>query len=102
MLSAAGFKTVPADTPQRQAHLNALPPDKITPVQSRGTIYYTFPDPKRNVLYIGQEPEYQEYQQLRYQDQINMQEELNVARMEQDDAWFQMWGPWNEPGFAAR
>lgn len=102
MLSAAGFRKIPADTPQRQAHLNSLPPDKITPVQSGGTLYYTFPDPKRNVLYVGQEAQYQEYQELRYQDQVAMQEKLNVARMNQDDAWFELWGPWNEPAFAAR
>ena len=70
MLSAAGFKMVPADTPGRQAHLSSLPADKITPVQRNGVVYYTFPDPKHNVLYVGQEPQYQEYQRLRLQNQM--------------------------------
>src|SRR5579871_5175262 len=70
MLSAAGFKMVPANTPERQAHLNSLPADKITPVQRNGVTYYTFADPKQNVLYVGQEPQYQEYQRLRLQNQM--------------------------------
>jgi hypothetical protein len=36
MLSAAGFKMVPADTPQKEAHLNSLPPGKLTTVTSDG------------------------------------------------------------------
>src|SRR5215469_18769968 len=70
MLSAAGFRRVPANTPERQAHLSSLPADKITPVVRDGITYYTFPDPKQNVLYVGQEPQYQKYQNLRLQQQM--------------------------------
>src|SRR5215472_12402315 len=91
MLSAAGFKMVPADTPERVAHLNSLPPDKITTVQRNGTLYYTFPDPKHNVLYVGQQEQYQEYQKLRLQNQMT-QEQLSAAEMN-ENAWG-VWGPW--------
>lgn len=102
MLSAAGFRAIPANTPQREAHLRSLPPDKITQVQGAGVTYYTFPDPKRNVLYVGQEPQYQAYQQLRMQQQETMQEELNASRMEQDFTWLGMNGPFGEQFWAAR
>ncbi len=91
MLSAAGFKMVPADTAQRQAHLNSLPPDRITPVQRNGTVYYTFPDPKKNVLYVGQEQQYQKYQSLRLQKQI-ADEQLSAAQMN-ENSWG-VWGAW--------
>ena len=102
MLSAAGFKMVPANTPERRAHLNSLPADTITPVQRNGVVYYTFPDPKRNVLYVGQEPQYQEYQQLRFQEQITMQEDLDAERMNANEAWWGPSGPWGNPALAAR
>jgi hypothetical protein len=96
MLSAAGFKMVPANTPERQAHLKSLPADKITPVQRNGTTYYTFPDPKNNVLYVGQEAQYQQYRKLRYQKQL-ADEQLETAQMN-ENAWG-AWGAWG-PGFA--
>ena len=55
MLSAAGFKMMPANTPEKEAHLKSLPADKITTVQREGTVYYVFPDQKNNVAYVGQE-----------------------------------------------
>src|SRR5438045_2913759 len=78
MLSAAGFKALPADSPERQAHLKALPHDKITPVQRSGTVYYVFPDEKNNILYVGQEAEYQRYQNLRIKKQM-ADEQLTAA-----------------------
>ena len=96
MLSAAGFKMVPANTPEREAHLKSLPADKITPVQREGTTYYTFPDPKNNVLYVGREQQYQEYRKLRYQKQL-ADEQLETAQMN-EDAWG-AWGVWG-PGLA--
>lgn len=100
MLTAAGFSQVPANTPQRQAHLNSLPADKITPVQRNGSMYYTFADPKHNVLYVGTESQYQEYRRLRLQKQM-ADEQLAAAQMNEDAAW-NAWGPWGGPGFAWR
>lgn len=100
MLTAAGFKEVPADTPARQAHLQSLPSDKITPVQRNGTRYYVFPDPKQNVLYVGQDQQYQQYQNLRLQKKM-ADEQLAAAQMN-ENAWG-VWGPWGGgPGWAWR
>jgi hypothetical protein len=102
MLSAAGFKMMPANTPQRQAHLRSLPADTITPVQVAGDVYYTFPDPQRNVLFVGQEPQYQEYQRLRFQNQATMQQELQASRTVQGESWFGDWGLSMDQGLAAQ
>lgn len=100
MLSAAGFKEVPANTPERQAHLTSLPAYQITPVQRDGTVYYTYPDPGHNALYVGQEAQYQEYQRLRLQKQM-ADEQVAAAQMNEDNAW-NVWGPWGAPGWAWR
>ena len=65
-LNHAGLrlKAIPANTPQRQSHLNSLPAGKVTRVQLQGKTYYAFPDTKNQVLYVGQEAQFQKYQKL--------------------------------------
>jgi hypothetical protein len=99
MLSAAGFKAVQANTPEREAHLKSLPKDKITAVRRNGVVYYTFPDPKSNTLYVGTEQQYQQYQKLRYQKQM-ADEQLNTAEMYNEAPWG-VWG-WGGGGWAWR
>jgi len=96
MLSAAGFKAVPAVTPEQQAHLKTLPPHKITMAVRNGKPYYTFPDPAHKILYVGQEAQYQEYQKLRLQKQMAA-EELNAAEINNGGAWG-IWGSWEQGG----
>ena len=60
LLSAAGFKAMPATTPQQQAHLKSLPPHKVTMVQRDGKTYYVFPDQAHQVLYVGQDAQDQD------------------------------------------
>lgn len=90
MLSAAGFKAVPATTSQQQAHLQTLPNDKITTVVRDGTTYYVFPDRKNQMLYVGRDAQYQQYQKLRLENQM-AQEQLEAAQM--GPGW-DGWGPW--------
>ncbi|HAB19821.1 MAG TPA: hypothetical protein PLX89_13935 [Verrucomicrobiota bacterium] len=92
LLSAAGFKVVPATTPQQQAHLKTLPPDKVTMVPRDGSVYYVYPDPAQQVLYVGQEAQYQEYQRLRLQNQL-AEEKVEAAQMNSEASWG-AWGPW--------
>jgi hypothetical protein len=78
LLSAAGFKMMPADTPEKVAHLNSLPSGKITRVQRNGMLYFTYPDAKNRMLYVGHQEQYQEYQRLRLQQQLT-EEQLSAA-----------------------
>jgi hypothetical protein len=89
LLSEAGFKAVPAATAAQQSHLNTLPPDKITRVQRQGKTYYAFPDPARKVLYIGQEAEYKQYQNLCRQHESSSPG-LTDAQINNEPGW----GPW--------
>ncbi len=65
MLTAAGFQMKVADTPEKAADLRTFPTRKMT-VQRRGAAsYYIYADPDVcNCLYVGTEPQYQEYQRL--------------------------------------
>jgi hypothetical protein len=65
LLSEAGFKSIPATTPQQQQHLQALPPGTLTEWQQTGKHYYVYPDVAANKLYVGTPKEYQAYLGLR-------------------------------------
>jgi hypothetical protein len=94
LLSAAGFKIIPATTAQQQAHLKTLKPDKVTRVERNGTNYFVFPDEKRQVLYVGHDAQFQEYQKLRLQKQM-AEQQVEAAEINQEN-WYG-WGAWG-PG----
>jgi hypothetical protein len=91
LLSAAGFRTVIANTPQRQKQLKALPPDKVTLVQRNGNTYYVYADPANNQAFVGTPSQYQKYQQLRLASNL-AQDQLQTAQLNS-------WGPglWGFP-----
>jgi hypothetical protein len=98
MLSAAGFKMMPATTPEQQAHLKSLPPNKVTMVVRDGKTYFAFPDVKQQVLYVGQQAQYDAYQKLRLQKQLAA-DQVQAAEMNSEPAWG-AWGGWGGIGFA--
>ncbi len=97
LLSAAGFKMMPATTPAQEAHLKTLPAGKVTVVVREGKTYFVYPDAKQNVLYVGQQAQYDQYQKLRLQNQ--MAEEQVEAAQANADAAFAPWGGWGGVGF---
>jgi len=91
LLSAAGFNATPATTPQQQAHLKSLPPNKVTMVVREGKTYYAFPDAKQQVIYVGQQAQYDAYQKLRVQKQLA---EDQVQASEDNEGAWGVWGGW--------
>ncbi len=91
LLSAAGFKTIVATTPQQQQHLKTLPPNKVTLAQRDGKIYYVFADPAHNQIYVGNPSQYQKYQQLRLANSL-AQDQLATAELNNETAMG--WGMW--------
>jgi hypothetical protein len=94
---AAGFKVITPSTPNQQAILAKLPPDKVTPVNYKGITYYVLPDLKNNQAYVGGPAEYQAYRQARLAQQIS-NDNLEAAQMNQDAAM--NWGAWGGWGVA--
>ena len=92
LLSQAGFRQIPADTPQKLAHLKTLPERKLVArTSSKGKKYYVYADPDGcKCLYMGGPKEYSEYQHLRLQHRIAVDEAwgAHVADMDWD-----LWGP---------
>jgi hypothetical protein len=63
-LSAAGFEAKVADTPEKVASLQAMPPGKLVRHVKDGKNYYVFADAKQNCIFVGDEAAYQKFGQL--------------------------------------
>lgn len=87
-LEAAGFKSYHAENPKQVRWISSLPQTRITPVQSCGKMFYTYPDRQRCAVYVGGEQDYIQYRNCRTEVQrpqhLNQPEFYNAA----------LWGPW--------
>ncbi len=98
-LAAAGFIIRPANTPERQAMLNRLPPHTFVKRMHGDTVHYVYADPLVcDCLYIGTQQAYGRY--IQYLQQKNLADEQEAsAQMYSDSAWsWGAWGPWG-PGY---
>jgi hypothetical protein len=97
-LAAAGFVVRPANTPERQAMLNRLPPHKFVQRVSGDTVHYIYADPLVcGCLYVGTQQAFAQYK-LHQQQQNLADEQLMTAQTYSDPAWsWNAWGPWG-PG----
>lgn len=62
LLTQNGFKALPATTAAEQQEMNSLPRGRVSVVKRKGQRYYVYPDPARNVLYVGKKAQFQAYQ----------------------------------------
>jgi hypothetical protein len=90
VLAATGFKTKPATTPQQVAMLGKLPTDRISPISHHGHVLFVYPDPKKNVLYVGSPTEYAAYKKIRVEKKLAAEEQ--TATFQQRDKWADMDG----------
>jgi hypothetical protein len=90
LLAAAGFTVRPANTPERQAVLRHLPPDRFVRRARGNQFVYVFADPLVcNCLYIGDEAAYARYRK-EAQQRVIANERLLEAEMNEDTTW--TWG----------
>ena len=64
-LVEAGFTTYPAKTAAQKAHIQSLPPNKLTKVNRQGTFMWVYPDAANNQLYVGNSQDYKIFRKLR-------------------------------------
>lgn len=93
MLSASGFKAIPASSPQRVEHLKSLPDDRLTTANINGRNYFVFPDRSENILFVGQEQQYQHYQRTRLENDLP-EAPVRAAEVGGDWPGWGSWGRW--------
>ena len=77
LLSQAGFRKIPADTPQRAEHLQTVRAHRLIRRKTDGKSYYVYADPSHcKCLFVGSESAYAIYKTLvRQQDEAIVLEE---------------------------
>ena len=95
LLTAAGFKVLPANTPDRQAKMAELKPYTIARQIRGNNVYYIYQDDQINFVLVGDQAAYTKYQSLVVQQQISNQN-LMAAQMETMPG---MWGGWGYYGY---
>lgn len=101
-LAAAGFTVRPADTPERQAMINRLPPHHFVQRNHGDTVTYVYADPLDcDCLYVGSQQAYAKFRQHAQEQKLADEKEM-TAQDYSDSAW--NWDSWElaaEPGFGA-
>jgi len=93
MLSASGFQMKIADTPDKLAHVQSFPQQKVVPVQREGQLKFVWADAQGcKCLYVGTEANYQAYAKLAEQERIS-HEYYEAAQSAAAWGWQPGWGP---------
>ena len=102
VLSAAGFRMLPAATAEHQQQLRNLVPLQVNYYIGRtGNLHYYMADPYYcKCMYIGSEQNYQKYEQLKLNQQLVAKEgeisrqDLEAQQMEDMDLQEEMFNPY--------
>ena len=84
ILTAAGFKTLPADSQDKVDQLKALPQLTMNHYADRwGKLHYWTADSQFcRCLYVGDEQNYQRYQEFELEQQMVVRREMDASRMQ--------------------
>ncbi|MEM7009486.1 MAG: hypothetical protein AAF462_10170 [Thermodesulfobacteriota bacterium] len=97
LLSAAGFKMIPATTQAEIENLNTLTPHKVLFSVKDNKPLYWYADPTNcKCVFTGDQAAYQRYEKLLTQSQIaNEVEDAAISNeVASDNMWGWMGGPW--------
>jgi len=94
LLTRAGFRQMPADTPQKLAHLKSLPQNKIIRRTRHGNPYIVYADATYCIcMYVGNETNLRHYRNLEIQQNENPVALLNQPGIVTGEEWSDVWGP---------
>ena len=91
LLTAAGFTSYAAKTPQSLAYLKTLPPQEIVKHRYQGTNrFLVCTDQNSRACYVGDEAAFQRYQSLAAQEELAAKQR-NVSQERWDPEATQLW-----------
>jgi hypothetical protein len=91
-LTQAGFRTVKPQTPAQIAHFQSLPPGHIRHEEKNGQTLYMLADPTKNLLLVGGEAEYAQYQEILYAKEVEPGKKADKITKGIANIWDQGWG----------
>ena len=94
LLTRAGFRQMPANTPQKLAHLKSLPQNKIIRRTRNGEPYIVYADAYYCIcMYVGNETSLRHYRNLEIQQNENPVDLMNQPGIVTGEEWSDIWGP---------
>jgi hypothetical protein len=100
LLKASGFRAIQATTPGQRQTLNLMPAGRVSVARRNGHIYFVYPIRERNVVYVGNNPQYVAYAQLAHEpsEQAMITEELqDIQRFPSASFRETPWSEWDSP-----
>ena len=101
-LAEAGFRAVKPTTPAQIARIQSLPQGHITQVTRKGKTLFILADARRNLLLVGGNTQFEQYQQILYTKKVDP-DIANEKAIRMDQAEWEEWqgyyGPMGGPGF---
>lgn len=97
LLAAAGFRVQFADTAQKLANLEKLPPHKLVGRTNNGKVVYLYADPEVcRCVYFGNENAYQNYRRMISEQNVANEQRLTAAI---DETVFVDWSAWGSGSY---
>jgi hypothetical protein len=91
-LTQAGFRTVKPSTPEQIAHFQSLPSGHIRHEERNGKTLYMLADSSKNLLLVGGEAEYSQYQEILYSKEVEPGKKADKITKGIANIWDQGWG----------
>lgn len=93
-LAAAGFQMRLADTPAKQAHLQAMTQRKILVYKIQNQLVYVWADSQVcQCLYVGNEAQFQTYERLGVEQKLGLERQTATEENEAATLFSETWGP---------
>jgi len=95
LLSAAGFQILTGADAQQQAWYAQTPPNTLQRHLKRGKAVYTYADQRGCFMYVGGQPEYQQYERL-VRETSNAERRIHASEALDKPwrDWVWTWEPW--------
>jgi len=95
LLSAAGFQILTGADAQQQAWYAQTPPNTLQRHLQRGKAVYTYADQRGCFMYVGGQPEYQQYERL-VRETSNAERRIHASEALDKPwrDWVWTWEPW--------
>ena len=93
VLVKAGFKKVPADTPEQLAHLQTIPQRKLVSHKHKDGIRYIYADANLcKCMYVGDRDAYQSYKHILLEKEIKDHEHVEGEPLTYQKMDWDLWG----------
>lgn len=93
-LIRAGFQLKSANTPEKLAHIKAMPKDKLILHKYKNKLYYIFADPATEGIYIGTKENYNTFKENLRENEINNRRESTFSQNMEEMLWQGDCGYW--------